>query len=386
MLINLIIFNIFIVLLFNINSVGYCNSFGNVSKNVFKVTLGGSQDDFGKYIQQTKDGGYIVIGSTASKGAGEEDIWVIKLSEKGEVVGESIFGDSNHDSGNCIKQTEDGGYIIVGMKRKGYGSGSSIWIIKIDLSGKKEWEETYKYQNYYASSYYIEICKDGGYLISGSIEYAENKNLYRKLLILNLNRSGKKEWDYVFEDSLSDYASNAQQTMDNGYIVIGKKWIKSSAALFVTKLNARKQKKWERTYGGDIRFGSDPGCFVQQTQNGEYIVAARKSIKKYLNIPWILKLDNTGHIIWEKKYSSEERASGGFLQLTKDGGYIFCDDIRILKLDNAGQIEWERKTKGYSSNCIIQTQDGGYILTGIKYGDNTDLYIKKMDRNGLCIK
>ncbi len=48
---------------------------------------GGSALDIAYDVQQTTDGGYIVVGKTESFGAGWEDMWVLKLDANGDIPG-----------------------------------------------------------------------------------------------------------------------------------------------------------------------------------------------------------------------------------------------------------------------------------------------------------
>lgn len=86
-------------------------------------------------IQQTMDGGYIVAGVTDSKGAGHFDAWVLKLDEKGNLEWDKTFGGSSKDDAFSIQQTNDGGYIVAGSTlSKGAGDWDA-WILKLDSNG-----------------------------------------------------------------------------------------------------------------------------------------------------------------------------------------------------------------------------------------------------------
>ena len=50
---------------------------------LWETTHGGPQADVAWWIRQTADGGFIVGGTTASTGAGGDDIWLLKLAEDG---------------------------------------------------------------------------------------------------------------------------------------------------------------------------------------------------------------------------------------------------------------------------------------------------------------
>jgi len=97
--------------------------------------FGGTNWDEIYSIIQTKDGNFITTGCVWSKGAGRGDVRVAKLNEKGDLVWDKTFGGSENDEAHSIIQTEDEGYAVVGWtKSKGAGN-SDVWVIKLDENG-----------------------------------------------------------------------------------------------------------------------------------------------------------------------------------------------------------------------------------------------------------
>jgi len=102
---------------------------------VWDKTLGGASEDWANSIIQTKDGGYMVAGWTSSMGAGKTDVWIVKLDKRGDLVWDKTFGGSENDEAHSIIQTEDGGYVVAGWtKSKGAGN-SDVWVLKLDENG-----------------------------------------------------------------------------------------------------------------------------------------------------------------------------------------------------------------------------------------------------------
>jgi len=129
-------------------------------------TFGGSDEDYGYSIQQTSDGGYIIAGATESYGAGGWDVWLIKTDSEGNKEWDKTFGGSDEDYGYSIQQTSDGGYIIVGETWSYGAGGADVWFIKTDSEGNKEWDKTFGGSDEDLGSS-VQQTSDGGYIIAG---------------------------------------------------------------------------------------------------------------------------------------------------------------------------------------------------------------------------
>jgi len=301
-------------------------------------------------VLQTLDGGYILAGSTSTKGAGEYDFLVFKIDEKGRKIGESTFGGSKNDFAKSIKQTADGGYIVVGITQsKGYGDAkkrrNDVWVIKLNNEGFQEWDYTFggKYDDLAES---IQLTNDNGYIIAGSTCSKGNKFIRFDAWIIKLSRKGHIQWEYTFGGDKEDKAYDIKQTTDGGFIVSGSKNIeRAKGDAWVFKLNNKGKKQWDYTY--------DVGCIassIQQTTDNGYIVAGS----------------------------------------TYQEGNYHNGDVLVMKLNNKGNKQWHR-TFGENdyyeiATSILQTADGGYIFTGYadKVYDNTDNF--KNDTNAFIIK
>jgi len=137
--------------------------------------LGGFSDDYGSSIQQTTDGGYIIMGSTLSYGTNASGPWLIKLDSWGNKVWDKVLGVTWGEGGYLAQQTSDGGYIIFGSMRGDSDDEASAWLLKTDAEGTKVWEKIYG--GYVAVGETYQHCIGGwpggqqtfnrGYLITG---------------------------------------------------------------------------------------------------------------------------------------------------------------------------------------------------------------------------
>lgn len=95
---------------------------------------GGTNDEFvnGNTMVQTNDGGFALVGRTNSFGAGGNDFWLVKTDSIGSTLWSKTFGGTGDDEGHSLVQTKDGGYALVGYTNSFSGDGSfEVWLIKL---------------------------------------------------------------------------------------------------------------------------------------------------------------------------------------------------------------------------------------------------------------
>ena len=134
---------------------------------------------------------------------------------------------------------------------------------------------------------------------------------------------------------------------------------------------------WQKTFGGT---GSDNLSMVNPTCDGGFVIAGyTNSFGAGLNDGWILKLDSSGGIEWQKTYGGTNHDYLYWIEQTEDSGYIIAGTSQYkrlaLKLDSQGQIEWQTQISDGSASvsygyCIKQTADGGYVMGTNIYDSN----------------
>jgi hypothetical protein len=129
-------------------------------------TFGSEGYDEGHYVHVTSEGSYVVVGSTTSGSDRGSDVWLIKLDSNGRAAWTRTYGGDEWEWGNAVSETDDGGFIIIGTTLS-YGAGASdLWLIKTDADGNEEWTRTYGGHDLdFGLS--VEPTEDGGFILTG---------------------------------------------------------------------------------------------------------------------------------------------------------------------------------------------------------------------------
>ena len=320
-----------------------------VGNEIWSRTFGGMGDDFITSVQQTSDDGYIVVGITSSYGAGGRDLWMIKTDAQGYKQWDKTFGGSLDDGGLSVRQTRDGGYIATGAT--GSIGPSGVWLVKTDAQGSELWDKTLDFEGDVAGQMSagssVQQASDGGYIVAGD-------SSKESVLLIKTDAQGNKQWGRIFGGLAIDSKNvnvntRAQQTSDGGNIIVSytSSYGAGGIDLWMIKTDATGNEIWSKTFGG---IGDDFGTTVQQTSDGGYIMTGHTSSYGAGGMDlWMIKTDATGNEIWSKTFGGVGDDFGTSVQQTSDGGYIMTGytssygaggmDLWMIKTDANGNVE-----------------------------------------------
>lgn len=286
--------------------------------------FGGINGDGGRCVQQTTEGGFIIAGNTYSYGAGSTDVYLIKTDAQGNETWSRTFGGHEVEKGRSVQQTEDGGYIIAGYTSS-FGVGSyDFYLIKTDAQGHEIWSQTFG--GIWADmAYSVQQTNDGGYIIAG-IKYYNSMMVMPPdcdFYLVKTDQDGNEIWSQTFGDGpggLTDKGRFVRQTSDGGYILVGQSYCFGPGYFCLIKTDGSGNQVWLQSLGGDI---GNRGYSVQQTSDGGYVAAGVTAdlIISGTDV-YLIKTDPQGNEIWSQTFGGRSMDHGYSVWQNSDGGYI----------------------------------------------------------------
>ncbi|PSR53947.1 hypothetical protein AHMF7605_10670 [Adhaeribacter arboris] len=398
-------------------------------------TIGADLSDYFVTAQQTKDGGYI-LGGTSGSGKrgdksepkkGQSDFWIVKLNANGSKAWDKTIGSAANDRLDALQQTSDGGFIILGYSVGG-ASGDKTgtkenWVVKLNPDGTKAWDKTFGVQKGGGSLTVLQQTSDGGYILGGSAYGVggdkTEAGLFGDFWLVKLNTDGSKAWDKTIVGNRTENLTTLQQTKDGGFILGGNSSYGNLIDFWIVKLNPDRTTAWDKTIGVEA---DDLLSTIRQTQDGGYLlggyadagVGEFKSEKSKGGFDyWVIKLNEKGTQEWNKTIGGSGSDQLHALQPTSDGGYILGGGSRsnnsgdktqdnqgifdywVVKLNANGSKAWDLTLGGNTEDAletIFQTKDNGYLVGGYSKsgisGTKTeaskggfDYWVVKLDNN-----
>ena len=398
---------------------------------------GGAYNDEGHAVVQTYDGGYAVAGTQYSSGT-QYDLSLVtfnsSLVEQGSKVMDFAIAanDSLPNYASDILQTPDGGYVSVGSTFNGTDydalvikfntSLDTVWTTSIGTAGSDDFGNS------------IGIMSSGNYLVCGTSYDATNDD--HDITVWGLTSAGTSTSPPIYAETnngLHDYGNYAEQTSDGGIIIIGTqgddisliKLISDGDGTFSADTSSCTGETgdipsttqsacedasangsagtWYEGFStdGSLTTGTannDEGVYVQQLYDGSYIIVGNtqagtgQQSNVYINT--ITSTGETGTAVTMGGAYNDEVTC---VRQTEDGGFIFTGskygqssmkDVWVVKLTAALTVHWNYTYGGDLNDhgqSIAQTYDGGYVVTGstFSYGGQSEIILLKLDSYGI---
>ncbi len=193
----------------------YINAINTNGKRNGIKRYGGEDPERAHSIISVSDG-YVIAGETDTWGHGALDAYVIKIDKDGNRVWHNAYGFDEDESANQIIATRDGGYIIVGTTDSHYRTQKNVFVVKLAADGKREWQSFYGSKEM-DEGFGIAESRDG-YVIAGYTK--GTKNYDSDVYLIKIDPNGDVVWEKAYGSSKDDRA-NAIIKVEDGFVVAG---------------------------------------------------------------------------------------------------------------------------------------------------------------------
>jgi hypothetical protein len=384
--------------------------------------FGGSKIDAFSAFTATPDGAYVVAATSGSNDGdvtgnhGMNDMWVYKIDRSGNILWQKSIGGTDDDEGWSVITTSDNNYLVAGNTNSNDGKvggnhgQQDILLVKLNGSGNIVWQKSLggSALEFIVFSSII-ATSDGGFLLLGNTNSNDGdvsgNHGDLDFWLVKLNASGNIIWQKTYGGSADDVSMSLAAASDGGYLLIGGtnsndgdvSGNHGGGDAWVVKVDESGNKIWQKTLGGsknDILYLAKP------IPSGGYIFSGQTSSPNDGDIKgwhgdldaWVVKLDATGNLIWQKPLGSSQYEDDYSIIPTSDGGYLVgalsngndgdvsgnhgSYDAWLVKLNDSGNIVWQKSYGGSGEDnptSVLPTVDGGYIFGGQTTSDDGDV-------------
>lgn len=365
---------------------------------IWQNSIGGLVEDDLFTLLQTRNGSFILGGESWSGISGDKtesnflynDFWIVKVDSTGNIVWQNTIGGMGNDNFRAIDTTTDGGFIIGGYSNSEISGDKTethlgvddfsgdYWVLKLDSIGNVVWQNTIG-GNSVDELFAIKQTLDGGYILGGeslsdsSFDKSENNKGFSDCWVVKLDSLGNIEWENSFGGTGTEHLFSLDISFDGGYII-----------------------------GASSHSGI-----------GEDKSEPNKGADDF----WVIKLDESGNIIWDKTIGGDSWDIIRSITTTIDSNYIVFgysnsgitgdktetnfgyEDYWLIKLNQDGEILWQNTIGGSSIDIgvsVAQKNSGNYLIGGYSFsstsGDKTDslrgdsdFWIVELDSLGMIL-
>ena len=274
-------------------SVWKTNAAGEVQ---WEVVEGGIEWDVARCVRVTSDGGYIVAGYSDS---GElSNVRVLKIRSDGVVEWDRTYdGSHNFDRSYAIVQTKDGAYIVAGTTEFFGTDESQAWILKLRNDGNDEWMNWYSYPGVERNEWRDIVVGGSGeeWVAAGYFEGGEFG--YSDTWIMGVDDDGTRLWSGTAGTSLYHKSYALDGAGASGYILAGYRWNNNekSKDIALVRMDADGGLMWEKAFSGEAG-NSDEAYAVQAASDGGFVLAGKSRSLDGGDDVVVIKTDEYGDV------------------------------------------------------------------------------------------
>ncbi len=373
-------------------------------------------------------------GDKTEPGRGLYDIWVVKMDAQGNKMWDRTLGGVGNDVLGKGIATADGGFLLVGSTASPAGGDvtqpplnpaagaddDDVWVLKFDAAGVKQWDRRFGGND---GEVALKVCRtrDGGYALgcaSWSGQGGDRSQPSRggcDYWVLRLNATGQKVWDRRFGTAEDDFLYDILETPSRDLVVLGNTTGGANGDktqpnfcpagsggynMWTLRLSATGVPRWNRTYGGSVNDFAT--VLLPSAASGAVLVGysssppsgTRTQPQRGAGDAWVQKVDSLGAPQWDRTAVGVSDEQQTALVQTADRGYAsvgfgigawgqdyaqrsgYGDGGWLVKRDSLGVARWDtafaQTARYYRPVSLHETPDRGLLVGGTVFSGNVD--------------
>lgn len=315
----------------------------NVGNVVWTTVMGSGSQEYGFKILQSSDSTYAIAGYVDN--GGTNDMFLCNLNDQGDTLWTKKYGFSSQDYAQNMIQTFDKNFVLVGSVRNTNTGDDNIYLVKVDEEGNLLWSKSYggSSSDY---GYGITELTDGSLVFVG---FTSSYGSSQDMIVIKTDHNGNILWSETIGNSDSDYAYDVQGTPDGGVIVCGKSRKSGLDDVYLVKLDKDGNEEWGKLYGEAS--SNDIAYKVLVVADGYVLSGESNSYGTGQYDLMMIGTNKSGVVKWANKYGFDNVFDyGGYASLANDGGIVLTGQSRkasglkdydwlIAKTDNNGNVD-----------------------------------------------
>ncbi|MCB2229974.1 T9SS type A sorting domain-containing protein [bacterium] len=360
---------------------------------LWETGYGGTLNETGAASCPAEANGLVLAGSTYSFGAGDFDIYVLRLDSLGDTLWSVTWGGTAADYGYDVTPSADGGFVVCGSTESFGNGGRDLCLVKISSTGTVLWSRQIGGSaNDVGAS--IRLLADSGFVVGGTT--ASSGAGYDDFYLVRTDRNGIVQWQKTYGGAggESGAAVRAINGGSGGFVLVGStgSFGEGYSSIYVVRTNTVGDTLWTSTYGGSR---ADLGQTIEIAPDGGFLIAgATASYGAGFYDCYLVRTDPDGVQLWHDWYGGAKDDRAYSLCPLSDGGWMLAGttessgagkiDLYLTRLTSEGVVMWNRTLGGSESDyarSIVSTDDGNLIAAGYSYSyacGGSDVYLAKV--------
>ena len=334
-------------------------------------------EDVGRSVALTPDGGYLVSGQTWA-GSSQYGIVLARTDSFGDTTSVQHLSDVNNGSGYLCRLL-GGDFVAAGIRNGGH-----VFARGFDASGDSSWSYDPSLRGLV---YTLLATGDGGCLIAG-------RDLMLDMGLIKLDSTGHEEWNHGYDEPLvqGSTAYGVAETRDSGFILCGDAVDYMGSYVRLVRTDSQGETLWTRLFSDPV--GPSLQAVCETPDRGFLAVGSEFDTVQAQNAVYLMRTDSNGTVVWTRNVSPLGAGTEAMaLRETRDSGYVIAGTIDwgdsarawLVKLDASADTVWTSVLPGTGreqAEDIRQTADGGYVIAGTSDPPDDSILLVKTDSLG----